>query len=188
MRLTTLATLLLAVLTAAGIACGPSRPSGKEAKPAMTMQLSSPSFADGASIPVQFTCQGADLSPALNWSAPPEGTASLALICDDPDAPAGTWVHWVVYNLPPTVRSLPEGVPKSQEVPGGGLQGLNDFRKVGWGGPCPPPGGPHRYFFRLYALKAPLPLPPGASRAQLDRAMQGQILGTGQLMGTYRRR
>lgn len=153
----------------------------------MAFSVSSSAFQEGAAIPVQYTCDGADLSPPLSWAGAPRGTASFALIADDPDAPAGTWVHWVMYNLPGTVSELPENVPKS-EAPtslGGALQGKNDFRRAGYGGPCPPPGPAHRYFFKLYALDTTLRLKAGAAKQDVERAMQGHALGTAQLMGTY---
>jgi Raf kinase inhibitor-like YbhB/YbcL family protein len=153
----------------------------------MGFAVTSPSFENGGSIPKKFTCDGADVSPELQLAAPPPGTQSLALIADDPDAPVGTWVHWVLFDLPPETKALPEGVAKVDQPPTGGRQGRNDFRKVGYGGPCPPPGKPHRYFFRVYALDAKVSLKPGASRQELDHAMRGHILGTGELMGKYQR-
>lgn len=150
------------------------------------MTLESPAFAAGQPIPQKFTCEGADVSPPLRWSDPPAGTKDFALIADDPDAPAGTWVHWVLYNLPAETRSLPEAVPKSASA-AGGAQGQNDFRKTGYGGPCPPPGKPHRYFFKLYALGAALALPAGTQKKDVERAMQGHILAQAELVGTYQR-
>jgi Raf kinase inhibitor-like YbhB/YbcL family protein len=138
-------------------------------------------------IPQLYTCDGSDVSLPLNWSEPPAGTQSLALIFDDVDAPVGTWVHWVLFNIPPDVRSLPEGVPADPIVQGLGEHGSNSWGNLGYGGPCPPKGGPHRYTFRLYALDATLDLEVGASRADLDRAMDGHILGAGQLVGRYGR-
>ncbi len=152
------------------------------------MQLTSPSFQQGAPIPVQHTCDGSNVSPALQWTDAPPGTKTLALITDDPDAPMGTWVHWVIYNVPPTLTGLPEAVDRSQFVLNGAKQGLNDFRHLGYGGPCPPSGKPHRYFFKLYALDAELPLSPGATNSQLEKAMQGHVLAQAELMGTYQRR
>src|SRR5437763_1291981 len=153
----------------------------------MAFSLSSSAFKEGATIPGKYTCDGADVSPSLGWSGAPPGTVAFALISDDPDAPAGTWVHWVIYNLPVSVTSLPEAVPTSETVPslGGALQGKNDFRKIGYGGPCPPPGKPHHYHFTLYALDAALPLQAGATKAEVQRAMQGHILGTAVIVGTY---
>ena len=153
----------------------------------MPFALTTPAFPPGGEIPRKFTCQGADISPALAWAGVPEGVQSFALIVDDPDAPVGTWVHWVAYDLPGTARNLPEGVPKTAEVPGGGRQGVNDFGKVGYGGPCPPAGNAHRYFFKLYALKGTLGLGAGATKMDVVRAMQGQILGEVQLVGKYKR-
>lgn len=157
---------------------------------ARSFSLTSPAFAAGAAIPGKYTCDGADLSPALTWSGAPPAAKALALIADDPDAPAGTWVHWVLFNLPATATALPENVPKTDALAdlGGALQGRNDFRKTGYGGPCPPPGKPHRYFFKLYALDVVLPLKAGATKADVERTMQGHILGETQLMGTYARR
>ena len=153
----------------------------------MAFVLESKAFKSGESIPRRHTCEGEDLSPALYWSEPPAGTRSLALIADDPDAPVGTWVHWVLYNLEPGLRGLPEGVSKAEEVQAVGKQGLNDFRKVGYGGPCPPPGKPHRYFFRLYALDTSLAVNPRATKQEVERAMKGHILAQTDLMGRYKR-
>ena len=153
----------------------------------MPFGLSSSSFREGERIPQQYTCEGDDLSPPLTWSDPPSGTKSLALIMDDPDAPMGTWVHWVLYNLPPTARQLPEALPKDLKLPDGGLQGVNDFGRSGYGGPCPPRGPAHRYFFKLYALDVNVTLPPKATKAQLERAMDGHLLAQTQLIGRYQR-
>jgi hypothetical protein len=153
----------------------------------MAFAISSSSFADGKDIPKKFTCDGADVSPELSWMQPPKGTRSFALIADDPDAPVGTWTHWVIFDLPVETASLAEGVAKIDQLPGGGRQGRNDFRKIGYGGPCPPPGSPHRYFFKLYALDQPLGLQSGASKQDVERAMQGHILGQAQWMGKYGR-
>lgn len=154
----------------------------------MKLELTSPAFREGQPIPVKHTCQGTDLSPALQWNAPPPNTKSLALICDDPDAPAGTWVHWVLYNLPANLTGLPEKVPATDTLENGARQGVNDFRRVGYGGPCPPPGKPHRYFFKLYALDTEVNLPPRASKADLLRAIESHILAEGRLQGTYQRK
>jgi Raf kinase inhibitor-like YbhB/YbcL family protein len=149
--------------------------------------VKSSAFEAGAGIPKQFTCQGPDASPALEWSGAPPKTASFALIMDDPDAPAGTWVHWVLWNLPAGAHSLPEALAKGEQLDDGSRQGRNDFRKIGYNGPCPPPGKTHRYFFRLYALDVKLDLAPGATRQELDAAMKGHILGEAKYMGTFRR-
>jgi len=132
------------------------------------------------------TADGADVSPALAWGKSPAGTKSLALICDDPDAPAGTWVHWVVWNLPPTSSGLPKAVPHGDTLAGGGLQGKNGSGKPGYSGPAPP-SGTHRYFFKLYALDTVLDLPAGSNKAELLKAMEGHIIGSGELMGRYSR-
>lgn len=153
----------------------------------MSIDLTSAAFQEGGAIPAKYTCDGADASPPLEWGDLPSGTQSLALICDDPDAPVGTWVHWVIYDIAPTQSGLPEAVPPSAITPQGAKQGVNDFRRTGYGGPCPPPGGAHRYFFKLYALDIGPGLPPGASKADLLRVMQGHILGEGALMGRYQR-
>ena len=151
------------------------------------MKLESSSFTQGQPIPQKYTCEGGDVSPELRWSNAPEGTKTFALIADDPDAPAGIWVHWVIYNIPPNTHELREGVQKSATTPVG-EQGLNDFRKVGYGGPCPPPGKAHRYLFKLYALDAQLPMKPGTTKKDLEAVMQGHILANVELTGTYQRR
>ena len=152
------------------------------------MQLTSAGFNEGTAIPAKYTCDAKNVSPPLKWNGVPAGAKSLALIVDDPDAPAGTWVHWVLYDLPPTTRELAEDVPKSQYVAGGAKQGLNDFRHLGYGGPCPPHGKPHRYFFKLYALDAVLDLKPGLTKKDLESAMEKHILARAELMGTYQRK
>ena len=149
--------------------------------------LASSAFASGAAIPDAYTCTGGDVSPALAWSGALTPIVSFALIADDPDAPAGTWVHWLIWNIPPTMQALPKDMPKGGRLDSGVLQGRNDFRKTGYNGPCPPPGKTHRYFFRMYALDAKLTLEPGATRQQLDAAMKGHIVGEAEYMGTYRR-
>lgn len=153
-----------------------------------TMQLTSAAFNQGDPIPSKYTCDGQNVSPSLKWNGVPAGAKSLALIADDPDAPVGTWVHWVLFDLPAAVNQLPEDVPQTQYIPGGAKQGLNDFKRLGYGGPCPPPGKAHRYFFKLYALDTVLDLKPGASKKELERAMGNHILAQGQLMGTYQRK
>ncbi|HWV98253.1 MAG TPA: YbhB/YbcL family Raf kinase inhibitor-like protein [Candidatus Acidoferrum sp.] len=151
------------------------------------MRLASTAFNEGGPIPARFTCDGSDASPALKWSGLPSEAKSLVLIADDPDAPVGTWVHWVLYDLPISASELPEDAPKSQYLPGGAKQGLNDFKRLGYGGPCPPAGKPHRYFFKLYALDTLLDLKPGATKKEVERAMEEHILAQGKLMGTYKR-
>ena len=151
------------------------------------MMLTTPTFTAGGPIPKPCTCDGEDRSPALAWSEIPVDTRSFALICDDPDAPRGTWVHWVIFNLPADAVELSEGVPRAPELPSRARQGVNDSGDIGYGGPCPPRGGPHRYFFRLYALDTLLNLSPSVKRSELDHAMVGHILAEATVMGTYRR-
>ena len=154
---------------------------------AMGFEIKSTAFQQDGMIPFRFTCDGEDASPGLTWSDPPKGTRSFALICDDPDAPMGTWVHWVVYNIPSDNRGLEESYPNDRKQPDGTLQGMTDFRKVGYGGPCPP-GGTHRYYFKLYALDTVLSLSPGATKKELLEAMKGHQLAEAQLMGRYKRK
>lgn len=149
-------------------------------------KLSSPSISEGQEISGKFTCDGKDISPALAWTAPPAGTKSIALIMDDPDAPNGTWTHWVVYGVKPTVKALPEDVQKATEVKGLCLQGQNDFSKPGYGGPCPPPGPAHNYKFKLYALSVEITLKGGASKAELESAMKDKILAQSTLTAKYK--
>jgi Raf kinase inhibitor-like YbhB/YbcL family protein len=153
----------------------------------IALTLTSTAFQEGQPIPTRHTGDGADVSPPLRWADVPAGTQSLALVCEDPDAPRGTWTHWVLFNLPAGARELSEGVPRKGVLPDGTQQGTNDFGKVGYGGPAPPPGKPHRYFFTLYALDTTLNLQSGATRKQLLALAQGHVLGEGRLMGTYAR-
>jgi hypothetical protein len=152
----------------------------------MAITLTSSAFTDGATIPRKYTCDAEDISPDLKWSGVPNGTKSLALICDDPDAPVGTWVHWVLFNIPADATALPAGTPAEAVLKSGACHGRNDFRKLGYGGPCPP-GGTHRYYFKLYALDTLLTLESGSTKAQLLAAMKGHILAEGQLIGKYKR-
>lgn len=165
----------------------PQRMEGMKGGDKMDILLKSPAFKNGDLIPSKYTCDGLDISPPLDWESIPEGTKSFAIIADDPDAPMGTWVHWVIFNIPPDEKGLPEGVPTERELSNGARQGTNDFRRIGYGGPCPP-GGTHRYFFKIYALDTLLDLKPGATKPQLLSAMKGHIIGQGELMGRYRRR
>jgi Raf kinase inhibitor-like YbhB/YbcL family protein len=150
----------------------------------MSIILESAAFAQNQAIPSKYTCTGADVSPPLSWKNIPETAKSLVLICDDPDAPAGTWVHWVCYDIPPAVHALSEGIPKDDTLPTGGKQGITDFGRIGYGGPCPP-SGTHRYFFKMYALDIVLGLPAGKPKKDVERAMKGHVLAQGQLIGTY---
>jgi Raf kinase inhibitor-like YbhB/YbcL family protein len=153
----------------------------------MALDLTSTAFQEGAAIPEQYTADGRNLSPPLKWTDPPAGTNSLAIICEDPDAPRGAFTHWVAFNLPAESRELSEGIPALATLPNGTAQSTNDFGKVGYGGPKPPPGKPHRYFFKLYALDRRPELQPGATKHQVLAAMKSHILAEGQLMGTYAR-
>jgi Raf kinase inhibitor-like YbhB/YbcL family protein len=153
----------------------------------MAFELTSSAFKSGDPIPRRYTCEGEDLSPPLHWGVPPAATKSFVMIADDPDAPVGTWVHWVIYDLPLDLRGLTEGVPTKDRLPDGALQGLNDFKRVGYGGPCPPPGKPHRYYFTLYALDVTLNLKPRATKAQVLDSCKGHVLAEAQLMGRFGR-
>ena len=179
-------TLALILLAGCKKAEKPSEGTEKGAT-GMALMIKSDAFEDGSAIPKKFTCDGQDKSPALSWSGVPDGTKSLALICDDPDAPMGTWTHWVLWGLPPSAPSLPEGVPPDSLLPGGIHQGLNSWPKSGYGGPCPPPGKPHRYYFRLYALDVMPDLPQNSNKAGLENAMKGHIMAQAHVMGTYGR-
>jgi Raf kinase inhibitor-like YbhB/YbcL family protein len=150
------------------------------------MKISSTAFSEGEMIPQKYTCDGKDISPPLAWTGVPAETRSLALIADDPDAPVGTWTHWVAFNIPSDVTELPEAAPADETLPNGGIHGNNSWRRLGYGGPCPP-GGTHRYFFGLYALDAELDLEAGTSKKDVEQAMKGHILAEAQLMGKYKR-
>jgi Raf kinase inhibitor-like YbhB/YbcL family protein len=151
------------------------------------VELKAAAFKPGDDIPDRFTCDGSNLSPALSWSAPPDGTQSFTLIMEDPDAPGGTWVHWVLYDLPATEHGLPEGASPAGTLPSGARQGRNSFGKTGYGGPCPPPGPAHRYYFKLYALDTALHLNAAVTRTNIDRSIDGHVLAVAELMGRYRR-
>lgn len=152
------------------------------------MKLESSDFTQGSIIPKRHTCMGENASPHLSWDGAPAGTKSFALIVDDPDAPSGAWVHWLLYNVPGERRSLPENIESMPQLDDGILQGRNDFGQPGYGGPCPPYGhGPHRYVFKLYALDDELPLPPGARKGELERAMKGHILAQAETIGRFER-
>jgi len=153
----------------------------------MAFSLSSSAFRSGDSIPKAYTADGRDVSPSLSWEDPPSGTQAFAMICDDPDAPVGTWVHWVVWNVPASARGFSEAVQHVKTLDNGSAQGKNDFGRIGYGGPSPPQGKPHRYVFRLYALREKLELAAGATRGELERKMQGKVLATAELFGTYKR-
>jgi Raf kinase inhibitor-like YbhB/YbcL family protein len=173
-------------LLSAALVLWPGRVEAEEGT-SMSFAITSTAFQDGQAIPATYTCDGQDISPPLAWTDPPAGTKRFALISDDPDAPMKTWVHWVLYNLPASARSLPEALPTDAKLTDGSQQGITDFGRSGYGGPCPP-SGTHRYYFKLYALDAALSLPAKATKAQLEAAMKGHVLAQAQLMGTYRRK
>ena len=147
----------------------------------MKLDVSSNAFSEGQSIPEKYTCDGQDVSPPIKWSGAPTNTKTIAIICEDPDAPSGTFTHWVLYDVPGTRKELAEGSSDD------GKEGVNGFGKNGYGGPCPPPGRPHRYFFHVYALDTTSLGDAGRSKEEVTAAMQGHILAQGQLMGTYKR-
>lgn len=153
----------------------------------MTLQLTSTAFQEGGTIPRIYTADGQDISPPFKWVDPPPETKSFALICEDPDAPRGTFTHWLAFNLPAESRELSEGALKDGTWPNGTTQGTNDFGKTGYGGPSPPPGKPHRYFFKLFALDCHLDLPAGTTKAQILAALHKHEIRSAQLMGTYGR-
>lgn len=167
-----------------GMMAGPAGAKGGEV---MAFEIKSAAFGPGKEIPKKYTCDAADVSVPLTWADPPAGTQGFALIADDPDAPMGTWVHWVLYDLTADLRELPENVAKQPGLPDGSRQGMNDFGRIGYGGPCPPPGPAHRYFFKLYALGKKVDIPPRATKQQVMDAIASHTLGEAQLMGTYKR-
>ena len=152
-----------------------------------SFSIRSTAFSNGGEIPRKFTCSGENVSPALACSDVPAKAHSLALIADDPDAPGGTWTHWVIWNIPAQAASLPEAVPANESLDNGARQGRNDFGRIGYGGPCPPPGRPHRYFFRAYALGDVLDLKPGAGRSELESALKPHVLAQAEWMGLFKR-
>jgi Raf kinase inhibitor-like YbhB/YbcL family protein len=154
---------------------------------AYALEIQSPDFKEGQMIPRSFTCMGSNQSPSLSWQGEPEGTVSFALICEDPDAPVGVWTHWIVFNLPASIHSLAEGVSPDAALAGGAQQGLSDFQKTGYGGPCPPLGQKHRYEFKLYALDIILSLTGAVTRAQLLAAIEGHVLAEACLTGMFKR-
>jgi Raf kinase inhibitor-like YbhB/YbcL family protein len=185
--LVTIAALALALtVSARSFTPSPYSPARNGGNP-VAFTVNSTSFPNGSDIAKKFTCDGADVSPHLTWSDPPAGTKSLALLADDPDAPVGNWNHWVLWNLPAESRQLPENMAKTAQLPDGSRQGLNDFRKTGYNGPCPPPGRPHRYYFKLLALDAKLDLKDNAGKRELETAMKGRILAQTEWMGRYGR-
>jgi hypothetical protein len=178
--------LILLIISGCANPTEPPQPEAVRVIPE-SIQITSTSFGHGDKIPTIFTCDGEDISPALTWQNIPDGTRSLVLIVRDPDAPAGEWVHWLLYDIPSNVDSLPEAIPTEEIIPGIGTQGSNDFGLLGYGGPCPPGSNPHRYFFNLYAIDTMLELKPGIKIQELNDAMQGHQLARGEMMGTYGR-
>lgn len=160
---------------------------GAEGGDAMALKLTSDAFQEGKPIPKDHTCDGADRSPPLHWDGVPEGTKAFAIVVDDPDAPSGNWNHWLIYNMPPGTRALAEAVPTKDTLGDSSRQGKNDFGKIGYGGPCPPPGSTHRYYFKIYALSAPLEVEPAATRDDVLKAVKRNTLAEAQLMGKYGR-
>jgi hypothetical protein len=180
--------LVLLVLISGCIASEPDEETLKEEDISMdAISISSDVFENGSMLSSEYTCDGSDVSPALSWDTIPVGTQSIAIIVDDPDAPGKTWVHWVIYNIPADSSGLPGAVPKNKTLDDGSLQGKNDFGRIGYNGPCPPPGKPHRYFFKVYALDTTLGLKSGATKSQLESAMSGHILAQGKMVGKYGR-
>jgi Raf kinase inhibitor-like YbhB/YbcL family protein len=184
--------LILAVLVIWFVSTKPHKVASAEASApeggsTISFAIQTSSFSAGGVIPKKFTCDGSDASPELTWSGAPAGTQAFALIVDDPDAPGGTWTHWIAWDIPSSVTKLSEGTPKNETLADGTRQGQNDFKRIGYNGPCPPPGKPHRYFFRLYALGAKLDLNAGATRSDLESAMKGKTLGQAAVMGKYGR-
>ncbi len=182
--------IVTVVIAVASVGLGQTKP---PATSPMSFQLTSSAFGRGSSIPGQYTCDGADASPELSWGDTPadgnapQGTVTFALVMNDPDAPVGDWVHWVVWNIPATSHGVVASFPREEQLRNGTRQGRNDFGKIAYNGPCPPPGKTHRYFFRVYAVDARLDLAPGATRAQIESALKGHILAQAEYMGTYRR-
>ena len=152
---------------------------------ASNFTITSDAFETGAKVPILHSCDGKDISPPLTWMGAPDGTRAFAMIMDDPDAPGGTWVHWVIYNIPAEISSLPMGVPTDGTLKNGAMQGSNSWNRTGYGGPCPPSGS-HRYYFKLYALSDYLDLGPGVSKKEMIKAMEGKVLGQTELMGKFR--
>lgn len=184
--------VISALLLLSFAACTRQRPTAMQTPPATPQEMNgkliitSTAFNEGEAIPRQYTCDGINISPPLEWSGVPKTAKTIAIIADDPDAPAGTWVHWVLYNLPAENIGMVENLPATENLNAGGSQGKNDFGKIGYGGPCPP-SGTHRYFFKVYAVDTELPLKAGATKAEVEKAMEGHVLAQAQLMGTYSR-
>ncbi len=180
--------LMIALVYGVVWAAGAQQPGISEPRETTSFAFSSASFPNAGDIPKKFTCDGADLSPQLKWSGTPKATATLALIVDDPDAPVGNWNHWTMWNIPPFSQGLSEGMAKEKQLPDGSLQGTNDFRKIGYNGPCPPAGKPHRYYFRLFALDSKIELQKlDSGKKELEDAIKGHVLARTEWMGKYQR-
>lgn len=188
MRAAAIAFLMMFAIGCTRQPAAPSTSTNSASTPQTTapvFKLISSAFKEGERIPRAYTCDGVNVSPPLEWSGVPKTARTLAIIADDPDAPAGTWVHWVLYNLSAENMGFVENLPQDENLKAGGFQGKNDFEKIGYGGPCPP-SGTHRYFFKIYAIDMELPLKAGATRADVEKAMAGHVVAQAQLMGTYR--
>jgi Raf kinase inhibitor-like YbhB/YbcL family protein len=183
--LTAIISIMLVVFIFLGSNCESKEKSGASSGSSLT--LSSPAFSDGANIPKAYTCSGSNYSPALKWANAPEGTQSFAIIVQDPDAPFDPFCHWIIYNIPADQTSLSEKASPNGKLPAGALEGINDFGKIGYGGPCPPPNTPHRYFFKIYALDKMLNIQSSPRKNDLIHAMNGHILGEAQIMGMFGR-
>jgi Raf kinase inhibitor-like YbhB/YbcL family protein len=177
--------IVLMVVVAAGAAA--QRQTRQSSSAAMTFKMSSPAFTSGGAIPREYTCEGVDRAPSLEWNGVPAGTVTFALVMHDPDAPSGDWVHWIAWNIPATSHGMSENVLRQEQLADGTRQGRNSFGKIGYYGPCPPPGKAHRYFFRVYAIDSKLDLASGATRDQLQSALKGHVLAEAEYMGTYQR-
>ena len=176
--------LMFAISAVGVVQCAPA--AAAKGDTTMEIKVTSPAFKDGEFIPKKFTCDGDNMSPAIDWSGIPASAKYIALICDDPDAPRGTWVHWVIFNIPVAAKGLAENFPHKSTLPDGSRQGINDSHEIGYDGPCPP-GGVHRYYFKVYALDKAVNLESGATKTQLLRAMEGHVVAEGVLMGRYKR-
>jgi len=175
-------------LVLVGVAGYPAQSQTKGAVPAnVKFELTSPAFTSGSEIPRQYTCEGPDESPELKWSDPPAGTVAFAVVMHDPAAPVGDWTHWVIWNIPSSSHGLAANIPREEQLADGTRQGRNSFANIGYNGPCPPPGNPHHYFFRVYALNRKLDLPAGATRGYFSSVLKGHVLAEEEYMGTYRR-
>jgi Raf kinase inhibitor-like YbhB/YbcL family protein len=180
-------TMLFLLLVVSGCTAVEKKENMEEVETMQNIMISTEAFREGDTIPPEYTCDGKDISPMLSWNGVPSNAKSIALIMDDPDAPGGTFVHWVFYNIPANVQNLSKGMPGNETLADGSLQGMTDFGRTGYGGPCPPPGKPHRYYFKIFALDTKLDLSSKAKKTDVERAMEGHVLARGELMGKYGR-